>query len=368
MFSEKYESQIPALQLLAASGWTILPAPEADRLRNGKRSNVLLEAVLTRKLQELNSINHKGGVYKFSEANIQDAVQRLKNMPYDGLLRTNEKIYDLLTLGCALEQNIEGDQRSFQLQYIDWRHPEANAFHAVAELPVERRGTHETVRPDILLFVNGIPFVSIECKAPSEEIEQAISQTLRNQQEEYVPRLFTYIQLTLALNRQKAFYGTVGTPRKFWAVWREKSDAPETLKNLINTPLLPAQNDTIFSGPFASARADFEERAALPREVTAQDETLYALCRPERLLELAWRFIVFDGLERKIARYQQYFTVNSILERIQTFTSDGSRKGGVVWHTQGSGKSLTMVMLVRSLMLCSGIPNPRVVLDRVVNS
>lgn len=362
MFSEKYESQIPALQLLAASGWTILPAPEADRLRNGKRSNVLLEAVLTRKLQVLNSINHKGGVYKFSEANIQDAVQRLKNMPYDGLLRTNEKIYDLLTLGCALEQNIEGDQRSFQLQYIDWRHPEANAFHAVAELPVERRGTHETVRPDILLFVNGIPFVSIECKAPSEEIEQAISQTLRNQQEEYVPRLFTYIQLTLALNRQKAFYGTVGTPRKFWAVWREKSDAPETLKNLINTPLLPAQNDAIFSGPFASARADFEERAALPREVTAQDETLYALCRPERLLELAWRFIVFDGLERKIARYQQYFTVNSILERIQTFTSDGSRKGGVVWHTQGSGKSLTMVMLVRSLMLCSGIPNPRVVL------
>ena len=131
---------------------------------------------------------------------------------------------------------------------------------------------------------------------------------------------------------------------------------------MINTPLLPAQNDAIFSGPFASARADCEERAALPREVTAQDETLYALCRPERLLELAWRFIVFDGLERKIARYQQYFTVNSILERIQTFTSDGSRKGGVVWHTQGSGKSLTMVMLVRSLMLCSGIPNPRVVL------
>ena len=94
MFSEKYESQIPALQLLAASGWTILPVSEADRLRNCKRSNILLESVLTRKLQELNSINHKGGVYKFSEANIQDAVQRLKNMPYDGLLRTNEKIYD----------------------------------------------------------------------------------------------------------------------------------------------------------------------------------------------------------------------------------------------------------------------------------
>lgn len=127
---------------------------------------------------------------------------------------------------------------------------------------------------------------------------------------------------------------------------------------LVNTPLSPVQNDAIFSGPFASARADFEERAALPREVTAQDETLYALCRPERLLELAWRFIVFDGLERKIARYQQFFTVNAILQRIQTFTEDGSRKGGVVWHTQGSGKSLTMVMLTRSLMLCSAFPPP----------
>ena len=286
MFSEKYESQIPALQLLAASGWTVLPVPEADRLRNGKRSNVLLESVLTQKLQEMNSINHKGGVYKFSEANIQDAIQRLKNMPYDGLLRTNEKIYDLLTLGCSLEQNIEGDQRSFNLNYIDWRHPEANVYHAVAELPIERRGSHETVRPDILLFVNGIPFVSTECKAPGEEIEQAISQTLRNQQEEYVSKLFTYIQLTLAVNRQQAFYGTVGTPRKFWAVWREQQDRPETVNALVNTPLSPVQNDAIFSGPFASARADFEERAALPREVTAQDETLYALCRPERLLSL----------------------------------------------------------------------------------
>lgn len=362
MFSEKYESQIPALQLLAASGWTILPVQEADRLRNGKRANVLLESVLAQKLQQINSINHKGGVYKFSEANIQDAIQRLKNIPYDGLLRTNEKIYDLLTLGCSLEQNIEGDQRSFNLNYIDWRHPEANVYHAVAELPIERRGSHETVRPDILLFVNGIPFVSIECKAPAEEAEQAISQTLRNQQEEYVAKLFIYIQLTLAVNRQQAFYGTVGTLRKFWGIWREKQDPPEIVKTLVNTPLSAAQNDAIFSGVFTRSRTDFEERAKQPREVTAQDQTLYALCRPERLLELCWRFIMFDGLERKIARYQQFFTVNAILKRIQTFTEDGSRTGGIVWHTQGSGKSLTMVMLARSLILLSGISNPRIVL------
>ena len=362
MYSEKKESQIPALQVLAAAGWEILTVPQADLLRGGKRGNVLLESVLTRKLQEINSINHKGGVYKFSEANIQDAVQKLKNLSYDGLMRTNEKVYDLLTLGCALEQNIEGDLRSFNLNYIDWRHPEANTFQAVAELPVERRASYETVRPDILLFVNGIPFVSIECKAPEEDVEQAISQTLRNQQEEYVAKLFTFIQLTLAVNRRQAFYGTVGTPRKFWAVWREKTDPPETLEKIVNTELPDADRNAIFAGPFAADRAHFDEVARTPRTVTEQDRTLYSLCRPERLLELAWLFTVFDGTDRKIARYQQFFVVKSTLDRIQTFTPEGSRKGGVIWHTQGSGKSLTMVMLVRNLALVSGIVNPKIVL------
>ncbi|MGE4489962.1 MAG: type I restriction endonuclease subunit R, partial [Kiritimatiellales bacterium] len=362
MFSEKYESQIPALQLLAASGWTILTVPQADQLRGGKRNHVLLEAELARKLQEINSINHKGGVYKFSEANIQDAIQKLKNLSYDGLLRTNEKIYDLLTLGCALEQNIDGDLRSFNLSYINWRYPEANSFIAVAELPIERRGSYDTVRPDILLFVNGIPFVSIECKAPEEDIEQAISQTLRNQQEDYIAKLFTFVQMTLAVNRRQAFYGTVGTPRKFWAVWREKQDRPAELDLKVNQPLSAAQNEAIFSGPFEVARTHFAEQLKHPRIVTEQDQAIYSLCRPARLLELAWRFVVFDGADKKIARYQQYFVVKSALERIKMFTPEGKRKGGVIWHTQGSGKSLTMVMLVRSLALVSDIVNPKIVL------
>jgi len=96
--------------------------------------------------------------------------------------------------------------------------------------------------------------------------------------------------------------------------------------------------------------------------ITAQDESLYALCRPDRLLELAWKFTVFDGGIKKIARYQQYFVVKSTLNRVKHFDSNGSRKGGIIWHTQGSGKSLTMVMLTRNLALDTEIMNPRIVL------
>ncbi|MDD5663844.1 MAG: HsdR family type I site-specific deoxyribonuclease, partial [Victivallaceae bacterium] len=98
------------------------------------------------------------------------------------------------------------------------------------------------------------------------------------------------------------------------------------------------------------------------RLVTEQDIALYALCRPERLLELAWKFTVFDGGIKKIARYQQYFVIKSTLNRVKHFDSTGSRKGGVIWHTQGSGKSLTMVMLTRNLALSTEILDPRIVL------
>ncbi len=105
----------------------------------------------------------------------------------------------------------------------------------------------------------------------------------------------------------------------------------------------------------------------LNRKVTSQDRILYALCRPERLLELTYRFILFDAGVKKIARYQQYFCVHKIMDRIKHRDREGRRKGGVVWHTQGSGKSLTMVMLAKSIALATEIPDYKIVLvtDRV---
>jgi len=123
------------------------------------------------------------------------------------------------------------------------------------------------------------------------------------------------------------------------------------------------RKDRLFSGEFASARGYFDALEAQgERLITEQDRALYSLCRPERLLELAYRFTAFEGGDRKIARYQQYFVIKSALERVRQPDGEGRRGGGVIWHTQGSGKSLTMVLLTRNLVLNSKVSNPRIVL------
>ncbi|NJM23033.1 MAG: type I restriction endonuclease subunit R [Richelia sp. SL_2_1] len=367
-FNEEYLSQIPALQLLINLGYKYLPPKEVHKQRRGKLSNVLLEDILNSQLQQLNRISFKGQEYLFSEANIQEAILRLKNIRYDGLLKTNEAIYDYLTLGTSLEQTIDGNSKSYSLRYIDWRNWKNNVFHVVAEFSVERTRSTETARPDIVLFVNGIPFAVIECKSPKIEVEQAVSQSIRNQRDEYIPKLFTYTQLLLATNRNDVKYATVGTSAKFWGFWREELDREEDIATLVNTPLPEDQKNRLFSDEFKPARTYFDHLAAAgTRQNTTQDRTIYSLCRPERLLDLTYQFTVFDAGVRKIARYQQFFAVKNILQRVKQVDAQGRRKGGVIWHTQGSGKSLTMVMMGRALALDLDISNPRIVLvtDRV---
>lgn len=362
-FNEEYLSQIPALQELIALGYEYLSPEQALAMRGGKNSNVLLEGVLREQLKKFNSIHYKGKDYHFSEANIQEAIQKIKNVKYDGLQKTNEVIYDLITLGTALEQTVEGNSKSFNLNYIDWKTPSNNVFHVVPEFAVERNRSVETARPDIVLFVNGIPLAVIECKSPKVELEQAVSQNIRNQGDEYIPKLFTYVQLVMGVNKNAAQYATAGTPAKFWGVWNELEDKEEKITKIINTPLSDEQRDALFSGEFAPARGFFD---ALENEgermLTEQDKAIYSLCRPERLLELTYRFTLFDAGIKKIARYQQFFVVRSIMKRIMQRDRGGKRSGGVVWQTQGSGKSLTMVMLTRALALSTEITSPRILL------
>ncbi|MCI5123539.1 MAG: type I restriction endonuclease subunit R [Candidatus Electrothrix sp. AR5] len=365
--NEKQLSQIPAVQLLINMGYEYLPPDQALAERQGRLSNVLLENILRNQLKAINRIHYKGGAYLFSEENVQSALQKLKNIKYDGLLKTNEAIYDLITLGTAMEQTIEGDTKSFNLNYIDWRNPDRNRFHVTVEYSVERSRSTETIRPDIVLFVNGIPFCVIECKAPKVEIEQAVSQSIRNQTNDHIPKLFIYSQLVLGLNKNRAMYATAGTAAKFWGVWKEpwmESGEPsfERLARVVNTTL----PDDVLSKISATFHLTPDTLTGT-RLVTEQDKALFSLCRPERLLELAWKFTVFDGGMKKIARYQQYFVIKSTLQRVKHFAGpeghpERSRKGGVIWHTQGSGKSLTMVMLARNLVLDPEIVNPRIVL------
>ena len=362
-FSEKHLSQLPALQQLINLGYQYLPPTQATTERGSRAANVLLENTLRDQLKKINRICYKGGEYLFSEENIQSAIQKLKTVQYDGLQKTNEAIYDLLTLGTALEQTIEGDAKSFTLNYIDWKNPTNNAFHAVAEFSVKRARSTETARPAIVLFVNGIPLVVLECKAPDTDVEQAVSQTIRNQGDEYIPRLFTYAQVLLAVNKNEAKYATVGTSKEFWSVWDELEDAERDVNTCINKALSNDDKDALFSGEFASAQSHFDAlEHSGDRLVTEQDRCLYSLCRPERLLKIIFGFIVFESGHKKIARYQQFFLVRAAIKRIKQKDSEGRRMGGIVWHTQGSGKSITMVMLVRTLSLDPELTSPRMIL------
>jgi type I restriction enzyme R subunit len=371
-FKEDDISQVPALQLLEHLGWKYLSPAEADALRGSKRSNVVLDSVLVPQLRKFNKIRFKGEEHEFSEANLQTALLALRDVLMDGLVRTNEKIYELLLWGKSLQQAIRGDLKSFPLQFIDWN-PHSwltnNVFHVAEEFAVERTGSHETCRPDLVLFVNGIPLGVVECKRPDikEAIDEAVSQHIRNQRDEYIPKLFLYSQLLVAISKNEAKYGTTATPAKFWATWKERTNVDREVFGLINKPLSLDAKAKLFGGRFQYVRQYFDALERDGRDVTAQDRAIYCLCRPERILELMQRFTLFDAGEKKVARYQQFFTVRSIMDRVRRVGDDGKRQGGVVWHTQGSGKSLTMVMLANAIATASDFLDYKVVLvtDRV---
>ena len=282
-FQEDHVSQVPALQLLQNLGYTYLRPQEVFLERKGKLGNVLLESVLAAQLRRLNHINYRGKQYEFTEANIQAAIQALKDVPFDGLVRTSEQIYDLLVLGKAMEQTVEGDTKSFTLQFIDWRNPANNVFHVVEEFEVERTASKDKCRPDVVLFVNGIPLCIIECKQSGKDmVEQAISQNIRNQGEDYIPKLFVFSQVLLAVAANDAAYATTGTPAAFWARWRELEDGKDNditkeVQTLINRPLSRVQKEKLFADRFGYVKTYFDDLEAEGREVTEQDKTLYSL-------------------------------------------------------------------------------------------
>jgi type I restriction enzyme R subunit len=372
-YREELASQIPAAQLLINLGWQYLAPAEALALRGGKAGRVVLTGVLEPWLRANNRISVKGQQHAFSDANIAEAVARLVDEPLQSLAITNERLYELLTLGTSLTQVIDGDRKSYSLQFIDWRHPERNLFHLSEEFVVERQGSHSTRRPDLVLFVNGIPLVVIECKRPDldaageQATAEAVSQMIRNQADGEIPQLFAYAQLLLAVSANHALYATVGTRKEFWARWREEPDPEPAIHALINQPLAPAAERALYDWREFGAAVRQHFTALGERLPTEQDRLIYALLRPARLLELVYQFIVFDGGLKKIARYQQYFAIKATIDRVAHRNAQGTRTGGVIWHTTGSGKSLTMVMLAKAIALHPSISNPRVVLvtDRV---
>ena len=335
VYLEVNASQKPAIELLQSMGYTYI-SPEDCEKQRGSKYHVLLKDILRGQLRKLNRYTYAGAVNEFSACNIERAMDELDEPLTDGLVRTSEKVYDALLMGKSYPETVgNGKSLSFNLKYIDWDNWDNNLFHITEEYAVESQDKQHNARPDIVLFINGIPFAVIECKAPHISEEQAVEQMIRNQQADYIPQLFKYAQIVVATNKNAVKYATTGTPKKFWNVWKE-------------------ENDTFLNAALATHITD--------RTPTEQDRNIVSLFSKERVKELVRYFVLFDANVKKICRYQQFFAINEIIKTIEQKDAKGNRQSGVIWHTQGSGKSLTMVMLAKYILMELASCHPRVVI------
>ena len=332
--NEENISQKPALEVLNKLGYEII-APEKAELMRKNFHNVILTPILKKQIEALNSFEYKSKKYKFSNKNVEQALRDIDEGLTDGLVKTNEKIFDSLMLGRSYPEKLDdGTIRSFNINFIDWKNPENNIFHVVQEFSVERENGKDHARPDIVLFVNGIPLAVIECKKASISMKQGISQMIRNQGKDYIPQLFKFVQVVMSTNKNETMYATTSTPAKFWSIWKEEDEKwhQKILHEVVEN-----------------------------RRVTKQDENIISLFHPERLLDITKYFVIFDKDVKKIARYQQFFAIKEIIKTVNETNDSGNRQSGVIWHTQGSGKSITMIMFSKFILSELSADNPQVV-------
>ncbi len=373
-FNEEHSAKIPALALLAQLGYQFIPPNDCMGIR-GSRSSVILPSVLRSVLAE-KTFPFLGQECPLSESSIDKIVHQLANPAMnEGLKAANEKLYDALTHGVGVTQFVDGKKASPTIQIIDWQSPQENHFHFTEEMEVENaQGTGKRI-PDIVCFVNGLPWVVIEAKRPDSSfsgkptVAEGMSQNIRNQKVDEIPHLFAYSQVLLSINGHEGKYATCGTPTTFWAKWKEEKIAESEFQRLKNQALTPDQLSALFDHRPSSVRHEYTALiAGGQRVVTEQDRLLVSLLRPDRLLDMTRLFTLFDKKAgRIIARYQQVFGIKALLARITSFDDKGARQGGVIWHTTGSGKSFTMVFLSKALIWLAELASCRVVVvtDRV---
>ena len=346
-FDEASSSQIPALLQLINLGYDYIPRNEVNNHRESK-SQYILHDIAKKALRDINEDI-------ISDKSIDEALYALEKTKLDdGMIKASEDVYSNLLGGVSVPEIIDGKKTSPQLKFINWQEPEKNVYHVVAEFEIEE---DQNRRPDIVLFVNGIPFAVIECKKASVPVDEAVYQMIRNQKFAQTPKFFLFPQILIATNISEIKYGTMQTPFEFYSVWKEK-DAPadyetKVLEN-INKPI---DDNTVSQVCKDLRRKDYVHHSK--ESLSAQDLGIYALLSPSRLLDLVRNFIIYDNGIKKITRYQQYFAIKKTLQKIKNFDENGKRRGGLIWHTQGSGKSLTMVMLVKNLI--EEVKNPRVI-------
>jgi type I restriction enzyme R subunit len=341
--AEYSESEKPLLDQLVGLGWSYIEGSKSDPAVTGRESfrDSVIEHRLRDMLQQIN-LGHDGQPW-LDNSRLSEAVAALTRTETGKLIEINERMTERLLEGVSVTGLPDWDQgRNQRVKFIDFDHPERNDFLAVNQFRVDEPGgqAKKFVVPDVVLFVNGIPLVVIECKSPyvTEPMAEGINQLRRyaNQRDlgaaEGNERLFWTNQFVVSTYGDKARAGTFTSEAEHFLEW--KDPAP------LNRDQLAEQ----LSKPAA--------------ELTGQELLVGGMLTPANLLDIVRHFTLFAEVGGRriklVARYQQYRAVLKALKRLRTGKTrkaDGEhdRRGGLVWHTQGSGKSLTMVFLVRAM-------------------
>ncbi|WP_423813143.1 type I restriction endonuclease subunit R [Psychrobacter sp. 219-2-C] len=384
-FAEEFSSKIPALTLLTTLGYHFIPPSQCNTMRSNKllanqanankATNQVILLPIMRAFLAQQTFIFEGKPHYLSDSATDKIMHELNPAMNLGLQLANEKLYNAMLYGVTVIEFIDGKRTSQTIALIDWNHIDNNSFHVTEEFVVQNSEGTNSRKPDIVCFVNGLPLAVIEAKRPDSSREgqstnaQAVSQHIRNQKPKEIPHLFAYSQLLIAVNGNDGLYGTCKTPEKFWAKWVEEEISEPEFNRLKNQTLSNDQINILFAHRPASAKKEYLSLInAGDLVVTNQDRLIISLLQPERLLEMMRLFTLFDKKAGKIvARYQQVFGIKALIKRISTFDEKGSREGGVIWHTTGSGKSFTMVFFSKALIWLEELAKCRVIIvtDRV---
>ncbi len=314
-YEEFDKVELPALEQLKSLGWSYVEgaklSPEEDERSSFK--DVVLEKRLTASIKRINPW--------INDENLRKVIRDLAKTQYANLIEANKEIWTSINQCVSVMQDLGKGNKGQTVRIIDFDNPENNEFLCVNQFKVS--GVNQTIVPDIVLFVNGLPFAVIECKSPyiTNPMEEGIDQLLRYanrrdvSEEEGAERLFYYNLMMVSTHWSKARVGTITSRMEHFLEWKDPY------------PLAVEQGDAGRGG---------------------QEVLIKGLFSKTNFLDIMQNFTVFETVDgrtvKKIPRYQQFRAVHKTIERIKS-GKDRKEKSGVIWHTQGSGKSLTMVFL-----------------------
>ncbi|WP_349916550.1 type I restriction endonuclease subunit R [Bacillus cereus] len=266
-----------------------------------------------------------------SDTNLAKVIRSITHIEATSLMEANQKFHEMIVNMLSVQQDLGKGKKNQTVKLIDFERPENNELLVVDQFTISN--AQGNIRPDLIIFINGLPLVIVECKSPmlppDEQIGEGVRQ-LHRYQNTY-EQLFHYNHFMIVTSNDRAKVGTIGAKAQHYGEW--KDPYPKTVAELGVSP-------------------------------TPQDILTAGMLTKENLLDLIRNFIVYEPVEgrtiKKLARYQQFRTVNKAIDRILR-AEDKTQRGGVVWHTQGSGKSLTMIYLAVKLRRIKELKNPIIV-------